>query len=420
MLRPLLSKDLRRALRNPVPYLVNLAVPMVITALIGMTFGGTSSQSHTLGRIHLAIVDEDQSPLTDFLRGALSQREAAEYFEIQSRDREEAERLISDNKLSAVWIIPKGFTSDYLNGETGIAFELIKNPAQTYYPAIVEEILTLLTTALNGVGRNLRSELPSWRQLLEQEEFDLLKLATMLTQTGNRLEEVRAYVYPPLVQYRRPAGETAQSASNDAGGEGQSIFGYLLAGMGALFLLFVADRAIRDLYTEIDLRTFKRFHSYRQGLTVFVVAKAVFAVIVLVASAAILFGAGSLLFGFVWKEPAVLSALCLAYAVAAAGLMAAATALAGTARRADLLNTIFAILLGLAGGCMFPPHQLPAILRESVAPWLPTYWFAEAVRNLQYGGTGPAWWIVGLQLAAVGIFGLVASAVLFRRQLERA
>src|SRR5438128_8793679 len=68
----LLWKDLRRAWRNPVGWLVFLAVPLVITGLIGAIFGPKSNTS-ALGRIRFAVVDEDDSVLTKFLRGGLSQ-----------------------------------------------------------------------------------------------------------------------------------------------------------------------------------------------------------------------------------------------------------------------------------------------------------------------------------------------------------
>ena len=56
MLRVLLAKDWRRALRNPLPWIINLALPLCITALIGLTFGGRSDNG-ALGRVRFAVVD---------------------------------------------------------------------------------------------------------------------------------------------------------------------------------------------------------------------------------------------------------------------------------------------------------------------------------------------------------------------------
>ena len=80
MLRVLLAKDLRRAWRNPLPWLINLIVPLAMTALLGFVFGGNSG-GDALGRIRFAVVDEDKSVLSDFLRGAVNQNKAGEHLE---------------------------------------------------------------------------------------------------------------------------------------------------------------------------------------------------------------------------------------------------------------------------------------------------------------------------------------------------
>ena len=66
--RVLLAKDLRRIRRNPWPWLIHLAVPLSITALLGLAFGSGGGEGGGLGRIRFALVDEDQSPLTQMLR----------------------------------------------------------------------------------------------------------------------------------------------------------------------------------------------------------------------------------------------------------------------------------------------------------------------------------------------------------------
>jgi hypothetical protein len=125
MLRVLLAKDLRRAWRNPLPWLINLLVPLCLTALIGLTFGG-KSDSGTLGRIRFAVVDEDDSVLSKFLRGAANQSEGGKYLEPVFLDREAAVRQITDNKLAAALIIPMNFTRNYLAGGEAVSLELVK------------------------------------------------------------------------------------------------------------------------------------------------------------------------------------------------------------------------------------------------------------------------------------------------------
>ena len=101
MLWTLLIKDLRRARHNPWPYLLNLALPLCITALIGLVFG-PSSKGGGLGQIKLAVVDEDDSVLSSLLRGAMNQGDFKKHLEARFLERTDALQQINNNKISAV------------------------------------------------------------------------------------------------------------------------------------------------------------------------------------------------------------------------------------------------------------------------------------------------------------------------------
>jgi ABC-2 type transport system permease protein len=415
MLRTLVTKDLRRAWRNPTPWLVFLAMPLLITALIGLSFGGGGGTGP--GRIQLAVVDEDNSLLTEFLRGALTQREAGQHLEARFLDRTEALRQVTDNRISAVLIIPAGFTLDYVTGERRVQLELIKNPAQSYHPAMVEEVLETLVTLLNALARNLQTEFPEWRQALNRTRGpDLQTIARLIERGGNRLEAARDYLFPPLIGYGR---ETRSDQPGSATGAGMNMFAFLLPGLAAVFLLFLADSAVRDLYREWRFRTFDRFRTVRQGLLVFVLSKVVFALAIVLIGSVIMLGGGSAIFRFHWQQPFALSLLVLAYGLFAAGFMALLAAIAGRERLADVMNTVLAMGLGLIGGCMFPADQMPAFLRLHVTPYVPTAWFVNAARQLQETGAEPAflWTVLGLAVAGAVCVGL--ATWLFRQRLER-
>src|SRR2546427_10115175 len=168
MLWTLLIKDLKRARHNPWPYLLNLALPLCITALVGLVFG-PSSKGGGLGQIKLAVVDDDDSVLGSLLRGAMNQGDFKKHLEARFLEREQALKQINDNEISAVLIIPKGFTRNYLTGDVPVAFELIKNPAQSFYPAILEELLQVAVAGLNAVDRNLHSDLPEWKEIIAEK-----------------------------------------------------------------------------------------------------------------------------------------------------------------------------------------------------------------------------------------------------------
>src|SRR5439155_26527683 len=191
------------------------------------------------GTIKFAVVDDDDSVLSSLLRGAMNQGEFKKHLEARFLERESALKQINDNKISALLIIPKGFTRDYLAGDQSVAVELIKNPAQSVYPAILEELLQVAVAGLNAVARNLHADLPEWKELVEKEgRPDMKLMADLLTRVGNRFEQAEHYLFPPLLGY-----ETTTQKKAKEEGPALNIFAFLLPGMAAMFLLFLADHA---------------------------------------------------------------------------------------------------------------------------------------------------------------------------------
>ncbi len=413
LLRMLLAKDLRRLRRNPQPWLTHLAVPFVITALLGLAFGAGRGERGSPGRIRFALVDEDRSPLTQLLRGVMNQGEAGRRLEPVFLARAEALRQIADNQLSAVVIIPAHFTRDYLEGRAPAALELIKNPARSIHPAVLEELLGVVVTGLNALARNLAPEFPAWREVFADPP-DYRQVADLILRAGEKIEALGRYLDPPLITYNKDvrAGEARTGA-------GVNLFGFVLIGMATMFLLFQANVGIEDLHREFAGRTFERYHTLQEGLMRFLAAKGVFVGVVLLLSAGFMLGGGGLAFGIRWRHPLEMSLLVLGFAVFGAGYAAVFAALLADVRRADALSNLIAMGLGLAGGCAFPAQALPAFMREHITPYLPSAWLVEGLRGLEFGNAPVDWPLILLRLVAVGAALLGLAAELFRRRLAR-
>lgn len=432
MLQVLLAKDLRRAWRNPLPWVINLIVPLAMTALIGMVFGGGSNNG-ALGRIRFAVVDEDQSALSSFLRGAMTQGKGSDLLEPVYMEKGEALILVNANKISAVLIIETNFLRNYLTGREPVNLELIKNPAESIHPAVLEELLGAAVAGLNAVARNFDSDFPEWQKVLEGKG-DYHKVSFLIEQAGDKLNTARQFINPPLVGYEKegPAdagtnmnpggltpGGTPQAKTNGAGkkdGDLAGLFGYLLLGLSAMFLLFLGQNAMTDLLRELRLRTFERYQTMHQQIWPFIVSKIVFTVVMLLVCSAIMLGGGGLAFQIQWQNPIALAALVTSYCCFIAALFAVFVALLPDERRAGALNNVAGMALGLAGGCAFPPKQLPTFVREHITPHLPSYWFADTARNVQAGSEDAAWGLVVLKLLFCSMFLTALAAWLFRRK----
>lgn len=436
MLRVLIAKDLRRAWRNPMPWLINLIVPLAMTALIGFVFGGHSDDG-ALGKIRFAVVDEDKSVLSDFLRGAANQRDGSKYLEPVFMERTEALRLINENKISAVLILHTNFMRNYLTAREPVTLELIKNPAESIHPAVLEELLGAVATALNAISRNFNSEFPEWQAVFEGNG-DYRQVSFLIERAGDKLKAAKQFLNPPLVSYTKldcenpsPEGETNAAATPmptkekvaekaSAKKEPRSgVFAFLLIGLSAMFLLFLAHNAMTDIHRELKKRTFERYQTMHQRLWPFVVSKVAFTLVVLLVCSAVMLGGGGLIFGIRWQQPLAMITLLFGYNCFVAAFFAALVGLMPDERRAVVLNNLAGMGLGLIGGCAFPARQLPKFLREHVTPLMPSNWFVETARGLEFGDANAHWALVSLKFAVLAAVFIGLAAILFRRRFMK-
>lgn len=452
MLRILLAKDLRRAWRNPLPWLINLIVPLAMTALLGIVFGG-GSDNDQLGRIRFAVVDEDQSILSDFLRGAVNQNQAGDHLEPVFMERTNALKLVNENKISAVLIIETNFMRNYLTGRAPVSLHLIKNPAESISPAVLEELLGAVVTGLNEISRNFNSEFPEWQAVFEGKE-DYHKVSFLIDRAGDKLKLVKNFIDPPLVGYEKiespdessdPGGQSngkaeAKDSANKntatlAATNGANVklsekksnrskndnlrntFAYLLIGLSAMFLLFLGQTAMTDLHRELRVRTFERYQTIHSRLWPFIVGKIIFAVVVLLICSLVMLGGGGLIFQIEWQHPLPLTALVFSYALFVAALFAVLVALVPDERRAGVFNNIAGMALGIIGGCAFPAHQLPEFLRAHITPLMPSNWFVEAARSVHFNDPN-AWGMVSIKLLLCSLVLTALAAILFRRKFR--
>ena len=250
-----------------------------------------------------------------------------------------------------------------------------------------------------------------------------------MEQTGNKIQAARKYLLPPLVTYTNTveeagptAGGGAETGASSSGGKANaapkfSLFAYMLVGMAGMFLLMLASQGMTDLYREVFKRTFERYHTLHERLLPFVAGKALFTVVIVSLGAVIMLAGGQWLFGFRWPRPMDLGGLTLAYICFATGLMSLSVAIMRDEQRANALNNVLSMMLSMAGGCMFPPDQFPAAVREYLCPLLPTYWYATTARELWWGPV--SWWMPAAKLAAAGALCLGLAAFLFKRRFQQ-
>jgi len=420
----LLGKDLKRTVRNPIPVLIHIMIPLLIAGLIGMTFGSAGSDGSGFASIKVGVVDQDDGVFSQFLSGVIGQEDFAQYVQMEFMEEEEALQRIGDGELSAVFIIPVDFTDRYLEGEP-LNLELIKNPAQYIYPTIAQEGIDLLASALNVLARNFRKDFQEIQTIVETgDDFEMIRdfvaVTTVLNRAVERMEAADAYLTPPLVQYERKDEAKSLSEGDESEPEQTfSLFSFILVGMSAMFGLMLADNCMRDLYRESRFRTLERYRTLVGWLGVFISAKVLYSTTVVLIAGGFMYALASVIYGFVWQEVWLIALLLICYAFFGAGFMGFIAAIAGKERRADVINTILVMSMALIGGGMWPLEQLPAFLRDYVSVVSPVYWFSSAVRGLQPGYTGMDWWVSATMLASIGAVFVLAAAWIFNVRMQK-
>jgi ABC-type multidrug transport system permease subunit len=425
MLGVLLAKDLLRVWRNPLPRLISLALPLCLTGLMGF-LAAAISKSGGLGRVRFAIVDEDTSPaLAQFLHSAAAQQN--KYFEAVLLNREAALRQITDGQLSAVIIVPTNFSHNYLylTGDQVATLELVKNPSESIHPAVMEEILSVIVTGLNEIARNhFKFQSSAWLSALGKPDDYQQSMAKWLQPHEGSPNLANGAGYENLLrisyQTETPVADTnapAPGTARPAGPRVSDVLAYLLLGLAAMFLLFMASNNMFDLTRELENRTFERYYACHHDLVPFVAGKVAFAVVMLLLGSLVLLGGGALIFHIHWRQPLALAILTLGYTTFAAALMAVFVALIPDEQRAGSISSIVVWILALGGGCLLPTRQFPGLLRNRVVPLMPTYWFVETARSLQ-SDQATRWSVTAVELFAASAVLMVLAAFLFRRRFK--
>ena len=373
--------------------------------------------------IKVALVDEDGGYVKGFFERVAGDPEFEEYFDLSFLEREEALALINDNELSGVIVVPEGFVEGYVEeADETLSLQLVKNPAQSVYPAIIEEGMEALVTGLNTLARTFRGDLKGWIDFLDDDDrtlfSDTLILMGLLQDTVDHFDAAREYLNPPLVGFESEtrSEEAEEEEETDAG---FNVFAWIYIGMAGMFMLMVANAMNSDLYREARFRSLQRFNTLHEGMFVFVAEKMALTVLVTLIAAAIMFLGSALVFGFSWAAPVPVTSIVLCYAVCAAGLTGFIAVLAGKEKRADNMNTVIIMGFAVLGGAMFEPKQLPSVFRDYITPYLPTNWFISVIRDLQFGEGGVAWTMVAIKLLLCGLVLVALSSYLFHRRLVK-
>jgi len=405
-----IRKDLLRKLRSPLGPIVFLIFPVLFALLIGFTFGSSGDKA---APIRIALVDEDKGIASRFLKSSFAQDRMPTRFDIVEADMARANRLVEDNKVSAVLRFPPGFTDSILDGRTTY-LEVVRNPAQGIYPQIAEEFVRVLALGAGSAVRVLGQPLADIRAASRgnARPSDLF-VSDVSVAISRRMQGVGRYALPPAIRLENAVAEKDEKT---AGGDSPlRIALFVLPGMAVFSLMMLAIGSMADLPREAAHGTLPRqfVAPVRAGSVIagkiaatWILSIACIAVLALVAG--------------IWSgsdmHPVGFVCLSLAFGLAATGFAALIQSLSRSERSGSTLGSILVMVMSAVGGSWIPLESLPAFVR-GMAPYTLTYWGSAGYRELLFGSDGFAGILPNLGvLLACGILFSGGAMFLFGRR----
>jgi ABC-2 type transport system permease protein len=369
----ILRKDLRLRIRDRSVILFAIVVPLALTFVFAQIFPSDEEFELTVG-----VVDLDVGEVSaGFVDGVLPILVEQGFVDLTSFPAEaDARTAIEAGDIAAAWVLPQGFSSAVAAGEGG-EIRVLVNPDRALSAEVARGIA-------DGYGA----------------ELDRISLAVATSATAaqgqlspDALNDVadRAMAQEPLVTTDSLVAPDRQLDATS----------YLAAGMAVFFLFFTVTFGITGFLEERQQGTLPRLLAAPIGVGAVHLGKALGAFVLGIVSMAVLSVASAVLLGATWGNPLGVAVLIVAGVLAALGVMAFVGSFANTAEQANNLQSIVAMVFGLAGGVFFP---VGAGFLGTLALASPHGWFLRGLGDL---AGADSWTAVLPATGALLVFGVV-------------
>ncbi|MCZ6601104.1 MAG: ABC transporter permease [Acidobacteria bacterium] len=420
----MVAKDLRRRLRTPVGLIVLLIFPLAFAGMVGTAFGPSSGSGSGLPVITILMVDHDEDLLSNALQNATGNEQFSQQFDLVWIEVEdEARRMMDNGEASALLILPENFTTDLLDGKQ-VTLSLVKNPAESILPQVVEEMAGVLGVFLDTGVRILGEPLKMAGEMFDGVEDDSSlfpdnqALVALTLQAATQIRPISRYVFPPAMVFdtvsendvalatllqaspgdttddllRRQATAAGNEELTDAAADdnGFNIFAVLLPMVSLMSILFMGDNGMRDLLAEEKAGTLTRQFASPAGVGRVLAGKIILTLVICSAAMLILAVVGMAL-GWISTSISLVGSVLQvgAIALAATGMSSFIYGFARSHRAAATFQSALVMGMSMLGGSMVPLSQMPDFLK-AMAPYTINYWGIRGLTDLTVRGLGVA------------------------------
>lgn len=346
-------KDLLQAFRSKFDLGMMVGVPLLITGILYLAFGGLSGRQAALPEFRVLVVDLDQPPagsvdLGSALVDYLADERMPDWLIVQAAATEaDAMRTLEARDAQAEVIIPPDFTAALTRPGGDAALRVLHDPTKTVGPSLLRYLLGIFTGGVTGAGQALEAAGAVFAETgIELDAVRQAVLAQGYAEWYARTQSDLNHGQNPALTFRRidlPAGEESDLTR---------LLANIMAGMMVFFVFFGSVTTALSILKEDHEGTLARlFITPARKATIFS-GKLAAVFLTAVVQGLILVGLSSLLFGIRWGGWPWVALALLGMAGAAAGFSLLVVAFVRDYRQAGPVIGGVLSVSGMLGGLM--------------------------------------------------------------------
>jgi len=405
----ILGNDVRRHLKAPLVVVIFIAIPLVMTGLIGVVFGPRTEDTQ-LPPIPILLVDHDKGLVSKFLLGAFDVDQLKKMFQVTVTDEVEGRQRMENGKASAMIVIPERFTLDLLEAKP-VTLSVVKNPAERYLPDVAEEFVNTMAVMLSAVVQAFADEARGIRAMLDSPlaSFSWEALAPELGKAQKKMIAAERYLNPLLLRLKEEETEAGGAKTRFTRAD---LFSMILPGMAIMFLLFIVQTLMRDLLSEREDGKLRRLMTTPLRPLELVSARLLGGWITGMIVLLVMIAAGTLVFRVNWGPFGYFLLLGAVASFWTAALFGLLHALFRNRNQAGALSAPIILAFSLFGGSMINPEAMSKTFR-AVGILTPNRWFIDGAALIR-DGRFP--WAAFLVLAVSGLVLMALAVQALRRR----
>ena len=406
-------KDLLRSFRSGFAIIMMFGLPLLITGLFYMAFGGIiNGTGDDLAATKVQVVNLDQAQgvaagtsLVTFLQ---NENFAKLIAVTVAPDEASARRAVDTQQAGVAVIIPANFSSTVMSSTTGAAtaVTLYQDPALKLGPGIIREIIGHFLDHFNGsriAGGVLAAQAGKYGVALDNaaQQTASLQYSQWATTQGAQVTE--------LLDLQPPASRSVDRPL-------LSIIGAVMSGMMLFFVFYTGANTAETIVKEDEEGTLARLFTTPTSRPLILAGKFVSVVITLLVQVVTLVVVSALLFGINWGAPLPVAFMTVATVILAAGFGVLLISFVKNSRQSGPVIGGILTVTGMAGGLMTTGFGNAPSFFAFINLLTPQGWVLKGWTTTLGGGgvadiLGP--WLVSIVL---GLILLAAATLVFRRR----